>query len=289
MAGIDWFRWHHGSVTDPKFQLVAKKTGCSVAEVVAIWAFVLESASQSTDRGNPGELDFESIDCLFGIEDGKALLIYSSMKDRGLFDEDGCVSSWDNRQPKRERDDDSSGRVAAFRKRQSEQEEVIENKDKPCNANESHIEDGNDKESHVTPSNATSRQETPREEKRREDKNKNKTAREARFDFLGALIAKGVPDSVASDYIATRKAKHCVQTETAFGQLVSQSDKAGMLLAETVLLCCRKGWGSFDASWLKPGDRESVASAQSPDELITLPDGRQITKAHQDFLRRMSA
>ncbi len=23
-GGIDWFRWHHGSVTDPKFQLIAK-------------------------------------------------------------------------------------------------------------------------------------------------------------------------------------------------------------------------------------------------------------------------
>lgn len=22
-GGIDWFRWHHGSVTDPKLQLVA--------------------------------------------------------------------------------------------------------------------------------------------------------------------------------------------------------------------------------------------------------------------------
>ena len=25
-GGIDWFRWHHGSVTDPKFQLVARKS-----------------------------------------------------------------------------------------------------------------------------------------------------------------------------------------------------------------------------------------------------------------------
>jgi hypothetical protein len=50
MAGMDWFRWHHGSVNDPKFQLVAKRAGASVAEVVAVWACLLEAASSADER-----------------------------------------------------------------------------------------------------------------------------------------------------------------------------------------------------------------------------------------------
>ncbi len=44
-GGIDWFRWHHGSVTDPKFQLVAHRAGVRLGDVMVVWAFVLENAS----------------------------------------------------------------------------------------------------------------------------------------------------------------------------------------------------------------------------------------------------
>jgi len=57
MAGMDWFRWHHGSVTDPKFQLVARKTKSRVADVIAVWAFILETASQSNEQGVRFECD----------------------------------------------------------------------------------------------------------------------------------------------------------------------------------------------------------------------------------------
>ncbi len=146
-SGIDWFRWHHGSVTDPKFQLVAKKSGASVAEVIAVWAFMLEESSMAEERGNHGMLDFDSIDCALGLDDGKAHAIYSNMEVRGLI-EDGRVLSWEKRQPKRERtDDNSSVRVKAFREKQR------------------HVTPNNEDE---TPCNATERQETPREEKSRQ-------------------------------------------------------------------------------------------------------------------------
>lgn len=142
---MDWFRWHHGSVNDPKFQLVAKKAGCSVAEVIAVWASLLEAASMAEVRGNPGKPDFEAIECALGLEDGKASLIYAAMETRGLIEE-GCIAAWEKRQVKRERDDNSVDRVAAHRKRQVTPEE-----------------------SHVTPCNASVSQETPRLDKRREE------------------------------------------------------------------------------------------------------------------------
>jgi hypothetical protein len=139
---MDWFRWHHGSVTDQKFQLVARKAGASVAEVIAVWASLLESASMAEDRGNPGECDFEALDCALGMDEGKSRAIYEQMAQRGVVAEDGRITRWEKRQPKREREDDNSTeRVRAFRAKQRQE----------------------------TPGNATETPETPRGDKSREE------------------------------------------------------------------------------------------------------------------------
>lgn len=98
-------------------------------------------------RGNPGRIDFESLDLALGMEDGRAQAIHQAMKARDLIDEDGAVTSWLKRQPKREREDDN----AADRKRAQREREA------------------NGVVVGVTPCHATSRQETPRVEERREE------------------------------------------------------------------------------------------------------------------------
>lgn len=149
-GGIDWFSWHHGSVTDPKFQLVARKSGASLPDVLAFWAYVLEQASANEIRGNHGEIDCEAVDCMFGFDDGQTEAILNVMQSRGLL-ADGRVSSWDKRQPKRERDtDNSADRTRAYRERQKQQ--------------------GDADQSHVTPCDATERQKNARGEKSREEK-----------------------------------------------------------------------------------------------------------------------
>ena len=150
MAGnIQWFRWHHGSVTDPKFKLIAHKAKQSLATVIAVWAFLLEQASASDERGAFGDVDCESLDCLLGLDDGATAAIMLAMEGRGLV-EGGYVSAWEKRQPKRERvDENSTERSRAFR--QKKHQETPEDND-------------------ATPSNATQHQETPRVEKRREEK-----------------------------------------------------------------------------------------------------------------------
>lgn len=140
MAGMDWFRWHHGSVTDPKFQLVARKTGTRVADVIAVWATLLEEASQSEDRGNPGTLDFEAIDCALGLSDGNAAAIHASLGERGIIDKDGHLTAWDERQPKREREDATSterSRASRAKKAQEALDSAMQRHATPCNANDS--------------------------------------------------------------------------------------------------------------------------------------------------------
>lgn len=116
-GGIDWFRWHHGSVSDQKFILIAKKAGASVAEVIAVWACLLEAASASDDRGKFGAVDYEAMDCALGMRDGTAQAVHEAMAARGVVTPGGDISAWEKRQPKREDD------TAAERKRRQRERE----------------------------------------------------------------------------------------------------------------------------------------------------------------------
>lgn len=189
-GGIDWFRWHHGAVTDPKFQLVARKAGASLPDVIAVWAFVLERASSATERGCFGEIDAEALDCLFGFPstETRTADILRVLAERGLTT-DGRISRWEERQPRREREDDkSTGRVQAHR----------------------------DRKRHETPGNAKPEQETPRGEERREEVSVPKgtggtppTDRESVFaEGVPLLTASGVSEKNVRSMLAGLCKKH---------------------------------------------------------------------------------
>lgn len=198
-GGIDWFRWHHGSVTDPKFQLVARKAGARFGDVVTVWAYVLEAASASDERGQFGAIDAEAVDCMLGAEDGTTARILEAMQARGLID-GGAVASWDKRQPKRERpEDNSAARTRSYRDRQANSSDATQ--------------------SHVTPCDATQRQETPRgEESRGENKSSEPngsgasappTDREVVFaSGVAMLTAAGITDKNARSFLAGQCKEH---------------------------------------------------------------------------------
>jgi len=47
----DWFRWYDGTSRDGKFQIVAREAETTVAEVIGVWATILEDASCDDHRG----------------------------------------------------------------------------------------------------------------------------------------------------------------------------------------------------------------------------------------------
>lgn len=124
---MDWLRWWHGTVTDPKFQRVARMAGVSVGQVIAVWACLLERASSVTPgdakvtqgdekvtRGSVTGFDCADHDVLLGFEDGTAERVLAGLEDRGLI-VDGRIARWDERQPKRE--DSSAARTREYRER----------------------------------------------------------------------------------------------------------------------------------------------------------------------------
>lgn len=176
MAGMDWFRWHHGSVTDPKFQLVARRAGASLPDVLAVWAYVLEAASQAEERGVFGEIDAEALDCLFNFPatETRTANILKAMKDRGLIDEFHVIA-WHKRQPKREREDNTANERKQ-RQRDKEARAVT---------------------TEVTPSHATSHQKTPRGEESREEETSSLRSEDASArvgEICKAMRAAGLAD-----------------------------------------------------------------------------------------------
>jgi hypothetical protein len=191
MAGnIQWYRWYHGTCSDPKFALVARRSGASLPDVLAVWAYLLERASASQDRGSYGEVDHEAVDCMFGFPstETRTADVMAAMEDRKLIGE-GRVTQWEKRQPKRERDDpDAAERKRAERERAAAEAAAGGGKpapsalaaagqDAPAHASGEPVTPpaasaGDGAAGHangdgVTPCHATSRQKRPREEKRR--------------------------------------------------------------------------------------------------------------------------
>ena len=113
---MEWLRWYHGAISDDKWPLIARKSGQSVAVVVAVWAALLECASQADDRGSIECFDPESIDALFGIEDGATQKIMDALSDgKKPRIVSGRIVKWNERQPKRE--DGSAERAKDWRER----------------------------------------------------------------------------------------------------------------------------------------------------------------------------
>ena len=132
---MNWFRWYVGTATDPKFLVVSRLAGQNVAAVVAVWAMLLERASDVTKsdatvtqcdavkRGFVTGFDCEAADAVLGLEDGASEAILRALKQKGLLSGEK-VTNWEKRQPKRE--DSSTERTRAYRERLREKQAVTQ-------------------------------------------------------------------------------------------------------------------------------------------------------------------
>jgi len=266
-GGIDWFRWHHGSVTDPKFKLVSKRAGVRLGDVIAFWAMLLEQASLAEVRGVFGSVDFEAIDLELDLFDGASKLIYQAMIDRKLIS-DGSVLSWNKRQVKREREDDNStARSQKHREKQRENQQT----------NDGVSDD-------ATPRNATQRQETPRVEKSREEL-KDIAPQAALPKQKRAPSKTSLPEnfSISDRVDAWAQEKGYEFLDLHFEHFISACKSRGYTYAdwdEAFMRAIRDNWAKLNPAQVKA----SVAIADrppKPDGDYVWRDGRWI---HRNFL-----
>lgn len=144
----DWFRSWHGAPTDPKWLAVARKAQVAPAFVVAVAWGLMDRASQHADRGSIAGYDADAMGAFLGCEEAQIEAIVQVMRERKII-EGERLCAWEKRQPKREREDDSTSRVREHRMREA----AAIAQSAPA------------KERHVTPRNANEPTETPREDK----------------------------------------------------------------------------------------------------------------------------
>lgn len=103
---MHWFRWYHGTANDSKLRRIATHADTSVANVVAVWAMLLESASENSERGMIGSWDADDVAFTLGISVDIIVCITAAMDGKLLSGQ--RVMNWSKRQPKREKPDGST-------------------------------------------------------------------------------------------------------------------------------------------------------------------------------------
>ena len=89
------------------------------------------------------------------------------------------------------------------------------------------------------------------------------------------LIDLGVPEQVAGDYLAVRKAKRSPLTETAIAGITREAGKAGLSFADAVGVCAENGWVGFKMAWyqnLKPSTGKAGMSPETKEFFNTTYD-----------------
>jgi hypothetical protein len=192
---MPWFKWWDGTAADMKFRMVAEDCKLPVACIVGAWAYILEHASRSVDRGSIADIDLELMAYTLQVPDCETLC--NAMKRRKLLHEDGSITKWEDRQGKRERHEapgSSTERVQRMRAKQKAEKDAQQNKDlPPADPPGGDGGQGGNDETHVTPRNATKR---PKKKNREEEDKEPKTLTPSSADAAGDGAEEPEPEAI---------------------------------------------------------------------------------------------
>lgn len=111
----DWVRLWHDMPTDPKWRVIARKSGQPLPCVIAVFNLLMVSASQNSEqRGVLLGWNDEDAAAALDMDPEAITAILDAMQGKVL--DGNRLTGWDRRQPKRE--DNSADRVRAYRERQ---------------------------------------------------------------------------------------------------------------------------------------------------------------------------
>jgi hypothetical protein len=134
---MDWLRWHHGTVNNPKWRVVARKSNQRLGDVIAIWAALCERASKSDERGSITGWKADELAAAIDIDPDDVREIVLAMQDEKRAIDGDTLIGWSKYNPKRERDenDTSTDRVRNHRakKRHNNNGDGVTTNETPCN------------------------------------------------------------------------------------------------------------------------------------------------------------
>jgi hypothetical protein len=112
--------------TDPKWRVIAKKSGRPLSEVLSVFMLLMTNASaNATERGRTQRWSHEDAAAALDMQTEDVKAIYDAMQGKVLDGEQ--LTGWEKRQPKRE--DSSAERAKAWRERNRTQPNAEERPD----------------------------------------------------------------------------------------------------------------------------------------------------------------
>lgn len=115
-----WLRLWHDMPNDPKWRTIARVSGESVSLVTATYMHMLVDASRNVTRGHV-TVTAEDLASALDVTEQQITSIFNAMEGRVL--ENGHLSGWEKRQPKREDSGDDETGVKSAAQRKQEQRE----------------------------------------------------------------------------------------------------------------------------------------------------------------------
>lgn len=241
MATEHWLRWHHGTINDPKWRVVAMRASSAlsrdvtVGHVLSVWCAMLECASQATPRGTLSDWDDEDVAAGLGYDDAMVRCIREAMQGKTLEGDE--LTGWKRRQPKAE-DVTAADRKRAQRERERAASGEVTNRDNQITSQpvtECH-DRGEERRGDISPS--------------------LRSGDGARARTTPPPCPTDVEDSTWRDWLALRKAKRAPVTETVLVQARREAGKAGLPLNRFLEIWCSRGSQGLQADWLRPNERD---------------------------------
>lgn len=111
-----WVRLWLDMPTDPKWRVIARKSGQPLPCVIALFALMLTEGGKAAVPGAVAGLSIEDAAAALDMDEDAVSSIIEAMDGRVISE--GRLTGWEKRQPKRE--DDSSQRVREYRERKKQ-------------------------------------------------------------------------------------------------------------------------------------------------------------------------
>lgn len=87
------------------------------------------------------------------------------------------------------------------------------------------------------------------------------------------LLAEGIDEQIASDFIAIRKAKNAPLTQTALDGIKREANKAKLTLENALRICIERNWQGFSASWLFESHNQTQSTKPSVKDIPKHTEG----------------
>lgn len=240
MSKMPWFRAYTEMIDDEKLRLLAFEDRWHFMAILCL------KGQGVLDVADP--LMMRKAAVKMGIDVRTLEEVARRLAEVGLIEQATLEPlQWESRQMRSDADNTAADRKR--RQRERERAAAKPAKDTGQNGGHAHVTD----ESRVTSVTVTRTDkdiDTDKEEEKKTTTARARSAAPAKSHTAADLIALGVDEDVATEFLAIRKRKRAALTPLALAGIQREAGKAGWSLNDALRKAVERGWQSVEAAWL---------------------------------------